>query len=660
MDHGDIHEVLILFSAAVLVLVLFLRVHLPPVLGYLALGVGIGPYGLGWVGDTDQIRVFAEFGVVFLLFTVGLEFSLPQLMRMKGAVLGLGGAQVILGTAITTVIAMQFGVPLEVAILLGGVITMSSTALVTKQLTDQVELHSRHGRNSVGILLFQDIMVIPFLILAASLAGATVADETSMWSILISLVEGLLALVLILALGHWGLRPLFREVARFRSTELFTLTVLLVTLGAAWATASMGLSLALGAFIAGMMLGETEFRHQVEAEIRPFRDVLLGLFFITVGMLLNTSLLPDIWPWVLALLLTLIVVKLILVVGLCRLAGWDSSVSLRTGLVLAHGGEFGFAILTLALTSHVLEPEVVQIVLGALILSMGMAPLIIRNNGAIVARLLPVKSNLSRSGIKSQIEGVAHGLSGHVIICGYGRVGQNVARFLEEEDIKFVALDMDPLLVQNAVAAKEPVSYGDSSSLDVLSAAGLGRAAAVVISQNDVHTSLKILSRIRGVSPDIPILVRTADDSQLERLLEAGATEVVPETLEASLMISSHLLVMLHVPGSRVLKKLRKVRQERYSTMRRLFSGEEIAFNEVEEGVMEYVTIEMVQGCWAIGRKISELDLPAVVAVTTLQRGEKRIPNPEEGIVIYQGDELVLFGPLVELESLEGKFLHRK
>ena len=656
MDYGYLNDILILFAAAVTVVVALLRLHLPPILGYLLIGVLMGPHGLAVIADTEHTRAFAEFGIVFLLFTIGLEFSLPLLIRMKGAVLGLGGLQVILSTAITATIAMYFGLSLEVALVVGGVVAMSSTALVTRQLTEQVELHSRHGRNAVGILLFQDVMVIPFLILVSSLTSPS--EKTTIVAVFSALGEGLFALVVILALGRWFLRPLFRGISRFRSTELFTLTALLVILGAAWLTHKMGLSLALGAFVAGMMLGETEYRHQLEAEIRPFRDVLLGLFFITVGMLLNVHLLPEIWTGILLLLAILILFKLLLVTGLCRLAGWDSVVALRTGLVLAHGGEFGFAILALALGTNLLQPEYGQVILAALLFSMGLAPLIIRFNKQLTAIILPTASSRSPKVMEDQIADTARDLSGHVIICGFGRVGQNIARFLEDENIPFVALELDPVLVQNAVKAKEPVTYGDAANFDLLKAAGLTRAAALVISIDDVKTSLKILHEVRQINAELPILVRTPDDSQLDRLLQAGATEVIPETMEASLMLSSHLLLMLKVPVSRVFYKMRQVRKDRYALLRRLFPGEETVVAGPDYGLEQLRAVELPENAWAVKRRIDELELEDLdVTVTAMQRQRQRIPNPAPTTQLLAGDTLILFGSPSALEQAEIKLL---
>lgn len=577
-DYSYFNHIPVLIAVTVAVIVLFLSLKLPPILGYLTVGVLMGPYGLGLITDVEHTRAFAEFGVVFLLFSIGLEFSLPLLLRMKGAVLGLGGSQVLLCTVITALMGVYLGVSVEGSVVLGGIVAMSSTALVTSQLSDQVELHFRHGLNAVGILLFQDIMVVPFLIIVASLTTPT--ESSLLTAVIIALGQGALALFLIFVIGRWILRPLFKGIARFHSDELFTLTTLLVILGTAWATQYMGLSLALGAFVAGMLLGETEFRHQLEAEIRPFKDVLLGLFFITVGMLFDITLLPEVWMWVLLLLFALVVFKLFLIAGLCRLAGWDEAVSMRTGLVLAHGGEFGFAILTLSLSGGLLPQDYGQVVLAALLISMAIAPLLIRFNNQLVRLVLPKASSMTLDAIKEQIAETAHGLSGHVIICGYGRVGQWVARFLEAEGIKYLAMDADTFLVGNAVKAGQPVTYGNATNVDLIKAAGLSRAAAVVFCLDDVQGVLKALPTLRRDNGTIPILVRTEDDALLDQLQEAGATEVVPATMEASLMLASHVLFLLNVPVEKVMGEIRKIRQNRYALLRKLFPGEK----EIIEG----------------------------------------------------------------------------
>jgi len=540
MDFSYLNDTLVILIATVSVVVLFLRMGLPPILGYLAVGVAVGPYALGWVYDIEHIKVFAEFGVVFLLFTIGLEFSTSVLMRMKASVLGLGSAQVLLTAALTTAVAIAMGLSLESALVVGGVVAMSSTALVTKQLADQVELHTRHGRNSIGILLFQDLMVVPFLILVASLSDT--AKQASTITVLTALLEGVLALLVIFVFGRWVLRPLFREVARFHSAELFTLTVLLIVLCSSWLTGYIGLTFALGAFLAGVMLSETEFRHQVESEIRPFRDVLLGLFFITVGMMLDVGVLPDTWPLVLAIFVALILLKLLLIAAFCRMGGWNGAVSMRTGLILAHGGEFGFAILILAMDGEVLRPDEGQILLAAMLFSMALAPIIIRHNGKIISTLLPRSVEKSRQEIMDQIMDRSRSLNDHVIVCGFGRVGRHSVDFLREHHIPCMAVDLDSELVQAGMAEKQPVSYGDAGSLELLHACGLGRASAVVISMIDFNTAIKIISRVRAVYPELPIFVRTRKEIHLYQLYQTGATEVVADIFGSDQMLTTDML----------------------------------------------------------------------------------------------------------------------
>ena len=354
MNPSPLGEVLVILALAVVAVALFRRVHLPPILGYLCVGLFAGEHALAWIPESDVIHLLAEVGVVFLLFMIGLEISIPHMLSMKHAVLGFGSAQVVLSTLTTMAIALLIGIPWEGALVVGGALALSSTAIVAKQLIEQVEMQSRHGRFALGILLFQDLAVVPFLVAIPILGGD--ATHNVALALGIALFKGLLTIVLMLAAGRWLLRPLFHRVASAHSVELFTLAVLLVSLTAAWITHAVGLSLALGAFIAGMLIGDTEYRHHVETEIRPFRDILMGLFFITVGTQLDLATLPSILHWVLLLLGGLVLGKGLLIAVLVRLGGHEAGVAIRTGIVLAQGGEFGFALLALALSNRVSPP----------------------------------------------------------------------------------------------------------------------------------------------------------------------------------------------------------------------------------------------------------------------------------------------------------------
>ncbi|MHB8473970.1 MAG: cation:proton antiporter domain-containing protein [Gammaproteobacteria bacterium] len=657
MNHGVFAEIIVLLGTAVLMVALFRRLHLPAILAYLCVGAIAGPYGMGWMADTENTRALAEFGVVFLLFTIGLEFSLPQMIAMKNVVLGLGGAQVLITTLFGALVARSFGMTAAGAFVVGGVLALSSTAIVTRQLIEQVELNSRHGRYALGVLLFQDLAVIPFLIVIAALGGGI--EPAIVVPLSLAMLKGITAFFVMLAIGHWLLRPLFIEIAAARSSELFMLSVLLFTLGAAWLTQMSGLSLALGAFLAGMMLGETEFRHQVEADIRPFRDVLLGLFFITIGMLLDVRALPKVGHWIILVGIAIVLFKTVLIYTLSRLMRAEPGVALRTGLVLAQGGEFGFALLSLATVHGLLNAHDNQVVLGGTLLSMALSPLIIRYNGALAKRLFVKSYAGGRDRHAQAVQQDATVLSQHVLICGYGRIGQNIARFLEQEGFEYLALDLDPHTVSEARAAGERVHYGDSTRREILEAAGLTRARVLVISYDDAPATIKILQHTRLLRPDMPVLVRTRDDTELERFQTLGATEVVPETLEASLMLVSHLLLLLDVPVARVIRRVRDVRADRYRLLRGFFHGDDSDALDATPGFRERLhAVTLPDGAFAVGRTIAELNLAqSGIQVTAVRRGGIRGPQPGPGTGLRAGDVLVLYGSPEALERAEALLL---
>lgn len=644
MEYSIFNEIMILLVAAVLVVTLFHRLKLPAVLAYLFIGTVIGPYGLAWIPANEDTRLLAEFGVVFLLFSVGLEFSVDQLIAMRRAVLGLGGAQVGLTTVLVMIGGTLLGFSPAAAFVSGGILALSSTAIVIKLLKEKMELSSRHGRLALGILLFQDLAVIPFLILIPALAGH--GEHSIAWEMILALVKGGIVVIVMLAIGYWLLRPLFRVIAASRSSELFTLTVLLTALAAAWVTHAVGLSLALGAFLAGMMLAETEFRHQVETDIRPFRDVLLGLFFITVGMLLNVRALPEILHWVILLVIGIVVFKVVTIALISRIMGIPAVVGMRTGIVLAQGGEFSFALLSLALSRQILQSEQVQIILAAILLSMVLTPLLVHYNGSL-ARLFHRRRHAQElQEMSENLATVARDLSDHTIICGYGRVGQNIARFLEQENFSYLALDLDPVRVRLAREAGEQVNYGDVVQHKILEAAGIMRARALVISFEDYFASLKVLAHVRQLRPDLPVLVRTADDVNLERLQQAGATEVIPESLEASLMLASHLLVLLGVSVRQVLHRIADVRGHRYQMLRGFFHGQDSDLHQDGEAFRERLhTFILSPDSHAVGRTLRDYRLQEIgVSVNAVRRRGVRGEEPDPDMLLESGDTLILFG----------------
>ncbi|HEU5468931.1 MAG TPA: cation:proton antiporter [Steroidobacteraceae bacterium] len=657
MENSVLDDVLLLLVATLAVVVGLRRLRLPLVLAFLIVGMSVGPHALGWVTPTETTETLAEFGVVFLLFTLGLEFSLPRLIAMRGEVFTLGGLQVGGTTAAVAAVGWAVGLSLPVAILLGGAVAMSSTAIVLRQLTEQDELNRTHGRLAFGVLLFQDLAIVPFLALAGVLASPQ--EQYTTLEIALAVAKAAIALLIVLASGRWLLRPLFHEIAASNAPELFTFAVLFVAIGAAWATHAVGLSFALGAFLAGMMLAETEYRYQVEAGIRPFRDTLLGLFFVTIGMQLDVPALLAQLPVVAALLAAMLLLKAAIVTLAARPFAGQWFKALRAGLVLSPGGEFGFALLALLLDNRLIGAAFTQPLLAAITLSMLIAPMLIRHN-KLVARFVLRQSGPLQTGLE-RLEAANQALAKreHVILCGYGRVGQNVARVLETEGFEFLAMDLDPVRVRTALAAGDAVIYGDAADEGVLKSAGIDRATVVVVTFSDTSRSLAIVRAARRQREGLPILVRAEDEAHLEDLLEAGATEVVPETLEAALTLVSNALHMLKVPPSRVIRTIGEIRRQRYKALRSVI-GRDPAGRTDESGVFreELHTVVLPPGAWAIGRPISEIrGRGAEVSFTAVRRDGIVGRDPDPHMTLREGDVVVLFGTPEAQEHAEAVLL---
>jgi len=658
MGYPILNEIIILLLVAVIVVTLFRRLNLPPVLAYLIVGIVVGPYGMGWMNDDQSTRTLAEFGVVFLLFTVGLEVSVPQMIAMRRAVLGIGGLQVVITTFVAALLAWFLGLSIEAAFVVGGVLSLSSTAIVIKQLKERLELSSRHGRMTLGVLLFQDVAVIPFLIVIPVLMGT--GENSVLEALILASVKGVAVIAIMLAVGYWLLRPLFHLIASSRTSELFTLTALLFALAAAWITHESGLSLALGAFLGGMMLGETRYKHQVESDIRPFRDVLLGLFFVTIGMLLDVRQLPDIWLWVFLLVVGMIVIKGAITMGVAILMGAERGVAMRTGIVLAQGGEFGFVLLSLAFADGLLSEEVLQVVLTSLVVSMAISPFLIHYNGALAKRFCAGSYLKNREQIERSLAVSASDLEDHIVICGYGRIGQNLASFLEQENFQYIAVDLDPSCVRDARSAGEQVNYGDSTRRNVLEAAGLSRAKVLAITFDDVLSSMKILAHVRHLRPGLPVLVRTRDDSSMEKLIQAGATDVVPETLESSLMMSVRLLGVLGVSDEQVMRKIQDVRSDQYQTLRGYFHGQDVTLHQDRLSHSHLLTVTLDGKSKVVGQTLSDCAMSELnVVVKAIRRNGVRGHHPDESMQLRQGDTLVLYGALEDLRQAKKRLLTR-
>ncbi|MES2832330.1 MAG: cation:proton antiporter [Pseudomonadota bacterium] len=661
MNFSSLELTLLLLSAAVLGVVAFRMLHLPPMLGYLVAGIAIGPHALGWAQDNAATHTLAEFGVVFLMFSIGLEFSLPKLLAMRRIVFGLGMAQVLL----TVVVTMLFGwgcslflpsffnITWQAAFALGGALAMSSTAIVSKMLTERLELESEHGRRIMSVLLFQDLALVPLLIIVPALTkpgGDLLA--TLAWATL----KAMLVLFLLLFIGQKLLRHWFRIVVQRRSQELFMLNLLLITLGAAWLTERAGLSLALGAFVAGMLISETEYRHQVEEDIKPFRDVLLGLFFITIGMLLNVPLIMEHWWLVLLLLIGPVLMKFGLITALAKFFGAPTGVSIRTGLGLAQAGEFGFVLLNQAGGLQLLDPLLIQLILASMVLSMLAAPFLIARADAIVMKFSAnewMVQSLNLTAIAARTMTVQK----HVIIAGFGRSGQNLAHMLQEEKIAYHALDLEPDRVSEAQASGANVSYGDAGRRESLIAAGVHRAAALVITYTNTASALRVLHLTHELAPSLPVIVRSHDDTDLERLRAAGATEVVPELMEGSLMLASHAMVLLGVPLRRVVHRVQAARDERYESLRGYFHGAGDAADDADHLHVRLHSVTLSAHANAVGKTIEALKLSLIGCEITMLRRLKDRLEITPATRLEAGDTVVLRGVTSVVAQAETRLL---
>jgi len=652
-------QTLILLAAAVFLVTLVRRIGLPTSVAYLGVGLVLGPHAFAVVADSGTTRLLAELGVAFLLFTLGLEFSLPRMLAMRREVFGLGALQVLATTAVFALLARLLGLEWLTAVVLGGALAMSSTAILLQQLTERAELNRTHGRLAFAMLLFQDLAFVPFLALGAMLtAGENRLPPSESAA---TILGGVLAIVAVLAAGRWLLRPLFHEIAHSRLRELFTLAVLLVALSSAWIAHLAGLSFSLGAFLAGMMLAETEYRHQIEAAIRPFRDILLGLFFVSVGMLLELPVLarPSEVALVLAMLLTLVVLKALIAALVTRPFTNSRFKALRTGIVISIGGEFGVALCSILLQGGLLPERSGAPLVVALVLSMVLSPLILSNNKRVARFLLREQAPAPTAAEREDAATKQIARREHVILCGFGRVGQNVARVLESQGFEYIALDLDPARIGAARQAGDPVMFGDSADEEMLAKAGIATASAVVISFSDPATSIGILRSVRRLRPEVPVLVRTADDARIGELKEAGATDVVPEAFEASLMLVSHVLMLLHVPVSRVVRTIGDIRSSRYAVLRNIVHRADGGpIDESREPREEIKSVVVPPGAWAVGRSLSEVRGRGVaVTFTGVRRHGILGREPSGDTVLRDGDIVVIYGQPEELERAESVLL---
>ncbi|GIX30878.1 MAG: potassium transporter Kef [Porticoccaceae bacterium] len=658
MAHGVLlHWVLILAAGAGMVAAVQ-RLGFSPIVGYLAAGFLVGPKGFGWLPDGPLLRILAELGVVLLMFTIGLEFSLSRLLAARRLVLGVGGIQVVATAALVAAGALFAGFSPAQAVMVGLALAMSSTAIVLKALGEQLELSAPHGRLAAGVLLFQDLAAVPALAILPVLAATGGGEEGIAAALAGALAAAGAVLAFLLLLGRYVLPPVLHWVAETRSLELFLLTALLLAFAAAALSEGAGLSPTLGAFMAGALLGETPFRHQLEADIRPFRDTMLGLFFATVGLGFDPDALAGSAPATAVVVAALLIVKPLLIYPLARWAGHSAVDAWRAGIVLAQGGEFGLLLLASAGALGLFSGGQVQPLLAGVAVSMAVAPFLIRANGAIGARLTHF-GGATRADPAAAIAEWSREYEGHVILAGYGRLGQNVMQVLRAEGVDALALDLDPERVRQAAAAGEPVLYGNAAQPDILRAAGIDRARALAITIGEVEIARRIAALVREMGVDVPVLARSRRGRDDELLAATGAI-VFPEGLETSLAFAGQLLVLIDVPPPEVERRLNLIRAEDYAPLRAFFptSSEEKAREQRLDYPQQMRAVLLAEGHWAVGRTLDELHLESFdVELVDVRRGALRLPVKSPETVLRTGDVVVLRGRRDALDAAVARLI---
>lgn len=552
MHTTPLPDLVILLAAAVIIVTGFRMLRVSPVLGYLVAGAVIGPTGIGLIQDLETTTAIAELGIVFLLFMIGLELSFDRLKAMRGQVFGIGTVQVLLMTALFTCLAHAMGQTIPASIIIGGGLALSSTALVLQVLEQRRELASQTGRLSFAVLILQDLAVLPLLVLVPALAlkGVSLGEALAQ-----STVRATWVLAIIILVGRVVLRPLFRLIARYDIHELFVAATLLVVLGISWATQEVGLSMALGAFIAGLLVAETEFQHQVEADVRPYKSLLMGLFFMTVGMKIDIDFIMSHAPRIVFGALALIAIKSAVMYLILRAFRYNKRTSAHSALLLGQGGEFGFILFGLAGTLGVLQASLVKELLLVIVLTMAATPLLDTIGQQFERRWWRrVRQN------PGQMHEEAMDLAGHVVVAGYGRMGQLIGDYLGQEKIPFIALDTDPREVARGRRRHHPVYFGNAARPDVLEAMGVSRANALVITLHDPDEADKLLTAMRAAHPELPIFVRAKDITHQRTLELLGATYAVPELQVSSMRMLAGLLQSLHRPEEEIRRIMELMR----------------------------------------------------------------------------------------------------
>ncbi len=657
MEIPLLNDIVVIFGLAIAVLFICHRLRVPTVVGFLLTGMFVGPYGFGLVKAVHEVEVFAEIGIVFLLFTIGIEFSLERLLQIRKSVLMGGSLQVLLTFLATLFIARQFGqVPGE-AIFIGFLVSLSSTAIVLKLLQERAEVDSPHGRTTLGILIFQDIIIVPMILVTPLLVGAT---GNLSESVLILLAKGIGIILLVMVSAKWIVPKVLYQIARTRNQEIFLLSVIVICLGVAWLTSKTGLSLALGAFLAGLIISESEYSHQALGNILPFRDVFTSFFFVSIGMLLDVGFLFRQPGTIVLITLGVLVLKSIIACFVTVLLGFPFRTSILVGLALGQVGEFSFILSRTGVEHGLLAGDNYQMFLAFSVLSMAATPFIITlaPRAADIILRLPLPKRLI-SGFYPVSETKVKGKKDHLIIIGFGVNGRNVARAARLSGIPYAVIEMNPETVRSEQAQGEPIYYGDSTQEVVLQQANVKDARIVVVAINDPTATRRITEIIRRLNPKVYLLVRTRYFQEVKPLYELGADEVIPEEFETSVEIFTRVLAKYLIPRDEIEALVAEIRSDGYEMFRSL-SKESSSFSDLSLQLpdVEISTLRVVERSPLIGKSLAEIELRKKYGVTVLaiRRNSQILSNPNVNIPFCADDVLFVLGQPDRVAAVVGLY----
>ncbi|MBW2005728.1 MAG: cation:proton antiporter [Deltaproteobacteria bacterium] len=650
-----LNDIVVIFGLAIAVLFICHRLRVPAVVGFLLTGILVGPYGLGLVKAVHEVEIFAEIGIVLLLFTIGIEFSLERLLQIRKSVLMGGSLQVLLTFLATLFIARRFGQAFGEAILIGFLVALSSTAIVLKLLQERAEVDSPHGRTTLGILIFQDIIIVPMILVTPLLAGA-IGNLGE--SVLILLAKGIGIILLVFVSAKWIVPRVLYQIARTRSRELFLLSVIVICLAVAWITSSAGLSLALGAFLAGLIISESEYSHQALGNILPFRDVFISFFFVSIGMLLDVGFLFQQLGTIALIALGVLVLKSIIACFTTVLLGFPFRTSILVGLALSQVGEFSFILSKAGVEHGLLAGNNYQMFLACSVLSMAATPFLMTLAPRIadIILRLPLPKRLI-SGFYPVSEIKVKGQKDHLIIIGFGVNGRNVARAARVTGIPYVIIEMNPETVRNEQTEGEPIYYGDATQEAVLQHADIRDAMVVIVAIADCAATRRITEIIRRLNPEVHLIVRTRYLQELKPLYELGADEVIPEEFETSVEIFTRVLAKYLIPRDEIEKIVAEVRSDGYEMFRSL-SKESSSFSDLKLQLpdVEISTLRVAERSPLVGKSLAETELRKKYGVTVLaiRRNSQILSNPNANIPFWANDELFVLGPPDRIAEVAG------